>query len=340
MYLLTTTQALVDSLVEIAEDYRNCNFNGKHVKKWLNQFPEEYHEVILTELNSVLSKTYFSESRVVEILIEFIEDKKIFVKPIKEYKFLNPQTQGNSQNQMLGLLDKLLIEQLDIQLNECGNGNVKSYIYLDDVMYTGNRVHRDIESWIATIKDVSTIESLDIIFLAIHIRNLEYVKSKLSELLPNTTINIWVKEEFKDDIKSTFLYEAYLPLDNQDYNENAIKYIEKVDEYRTEAQRRHIPLLRRNTNFNNDKYFTNSTNRSLVEKLFFEKGVDITSYAVNPNPNIRPMGYDFKPTLGFGSFIVTYRNTANNCPVVLWWGDLNASSGINNWYPLFPRTAN
>lgn len=52
------------------------------------------------------------------------------------------------------------------------------------------------------------------------------------------------------------------------------------------------------------------------------------------------MGYDYQHTLGFGSYFVSYRNIANNCPVVLWWGDLEGHSGINNWYPLFPRKAN
>ena len=57
---------------------------------------------------------------------------------------------------------------------------------------------------------------------------------------------------------------------------------------------------------------------------------------------MRPMGYEYLESLGFGSVFITYRNIANNCPLVLWWGDTTYSPNhpFSSWYPLFPRKVN
>lgn len=54
------------------------------------------------------------------------------------------------------------------------------------------------------------------------------------------------------------------------------------------------------------------------------------------------MGFDNNKTTGFGSVFITYRNIANNCPLVLWWGDTSMSDShpFSKWHPLFPRTIN
>jgi hypothetical protein len=54
------------------------------------------------------------------------------------------------------------------------------------------------------------------------------------------------------------------------------------------------------------------------------------------------MGFEYFESLGFGSVFITYRNIANNCPLVLWWGDTNyhPSHPFSKWYPLFPRKGN
>ena len=57
---------------------------------------------------------------------------------------------------------------------------------------------------------------------------------------------------------------------------------------------------------------------------------------------MRPLGFMKLVSLGFGTFFVTYRNIANNCPLVLWWGDPDfpMTHPIGIWYPLFPRRRN
>ena len=239
------------------------------------------------------------------------------------------------------ILNELVQYKYGISLEDCGQTNATSYIYVDDAIYSGNRVIRDIQKWTNEIDDTNSIERLDIIVIAMHSRNMNYVTKEVQKALPNTTVNFWRGLKFSDSLRGSYNhFESFWPSEELGYNHTTEEYMESVNDTRSEAQKNNIPLLREAGHPKNDNYFTSLTNRKDVEKIFFEKGVEIVSYARNPNPNMRPMGYDSSKTLGFGSYFVTYRNIANNCPVVLWWGNPNAFSGINNWYPLFPRTTN
>ncbi|EEK82562.1 hypothetical protein bcere0010_40340 [Bacillus cereus ATCC 4342] len=332
---------MIDTIVKIAEDYEGTNFTNEHVEKWLSQFPSNQHDLILQELHSILSKTYVSKEAVTEVYENLIENKTIFPQSIDTYNFINPQTKGGSQKDMLEIMEEVVQRKCGLSLDNCGQGVITSYVYIDDAIYTGNRVIRDIQKWVNEIDDPSLVLQIDIIVLALHNRNIGYVKRQIKSVLPNARIKFWRCIEFCDDIwEAEKVFESYLPSSELKYNDQTNQYIEGVRETRTVAQNERVPLLRNNGEPTSDKYFTSLQNRNLVEKIFFEKGVEIVSYAVSPNPNMRPMGYDNSKTLGFGSYFVTYRNIANNCPVVLWWGDPDAFSGINNWYPLFPRTAN
>ncbi|WP_214814155.1 hypothetical protein [Exiguobacterium sp. s196] len=334
-------QKMINSLVNIAKDYENCSFDKVHVTKWLDQFPESSRLAILIELNNILKYTYFSKEALINFLRMALTDKQIFKKDLQEYKFINPQTKGNSQKEMLKLINEIFEAELGLELSDCGKGEIASYVYVDDVFYSGNRLKRDIEAWVSSLGEGLSIKRLDILYIAVHERNLEYVHNKLKELLPNTEVGIFYGIKFRDSIKnSKYSFEAYLPLGNQKFNSNAVNYVSRLDALRTEPQKKYIPLFRERSVYFKDDYFTCSLNRNTVEKLFFEKGVQITEYSIAPNFNMRPMGYDYSNTLGFGSYVVTYRNIANNCPLVLWWGDPTSNFGINNWYPLFPRTTN
>ncbi|HGN6580300.1 phosphoribosyltransferase-like protein [Bacillus cereus] len=337
----TTTENMIEAIVKIAEDYEGTNFTDTHVENWLTQFPSNQHDLILQELHNILSKTYISKAEVIEAYEALIENKTIFPQSIDTYKFINPQTRGGSQKDMLEIMEGVVQENHGFSLDDCGQNNITSYVYIDDAIYTGNRVIRDIQKWANEIDDPSLVLQIDIIVLALHNRNKGYVEKQIKKVFPQATINFWHCIRFYDDIlKAEKTFESYLPSSELEYNGQTKQYIESVSETRTTAQNERVPLLRNIGEPTSDEYFTSLQNRNLVEKIFFEKGVEIVSYAANPNRNMRPMGYDNSKTLGFGSYFVTYRNIANNCPVVLWWGDPDAFSGIDNWYPLFPRTAN
>ncbi|MBU5222764.1 hypothetical protein KQH89_09815, partial [Vibrio cholerae] len=77
---------------------------------------------------------------------------------------------------------------------------ITSYVYIDDAIYTGNRVIRDIQKWVNEIDDPSLVLQIDIIVLALHNRNIGYVKRQIKSVLPNARIKFLRCIEFCDDI--------------------------------------------------------------------------------------------------------------------------------------------
>ena len=68
----------------------------------------------------------------------------------------------------------------------------------------------------------------------------------------------------------------------------------------------------------------------VLEQEFLKRGATIKLENQNLKDYARPLGNIVLQRFGFGALIVTYRNCANNCPLVFWAGD----------YPLFERDNN
>lgn len=325
---------LVKEVVDIAHDYQNCEFNEKHVNKWLRQFPESYHEVILRELVFTLAKIYVSKSQMISYVESVMKTKMIFSESMDNYRFLNIQDTGTSQVDLLNMIKTSIGENFDLKIvesDEVVELIEGSYVYIDDVFYTGNRLKRDIQRWAAKIDDITKVKKLNVIYYIVHTKNYDYIKKELQKILPNADIKIWFKKKLNNSIKDLINYDAYLPSDKYKFSSEATKYIDEIDNERTDKQRDFIKLIRPDGTINNSEYFNDDEDRKLLEHLFFEYGVEISENVVNKS--FKAMGYDFQDSLGFGSIVITYRNAPNNSPLVLWWGN----STLNNWYPLFPR---
>jgi len=119
------------------------------------------------------------------------------------------------------------------------------------------------------------------------------------------------------------------------------KFVNIVQE---NSQRKSVKprLFRSNMIPHTETLFSSPEARNIVETAFLRKGAYIASLPKNRQPSMRPMGYEYLESLGFGAVFVTYRNIANNCPLVLWWGDTSyhPSHPFSKWYPLFPRKVN
>lgn len=82
-------------------------------------------------------------------------------------------------------------------------------------------------------------------------------------------------------------------------------------------------------------------NRSIVEREFLLKGIEIASKTHCDENGLYPLGFNLWPSLGFGSFCATYLNISNTCPLVLWWGNVvERGDLLDCWYPLLPRRVN
>ncbi|WP_339251797.1 hypothetical protein NSQ43_15930 [Sporosarcina sp. FSL W8-0480] len=323
--------SLVKELVEIAQDYENCTFDEAHVTKWLSQFPERYHEVIMREFVYIIGKIYVSKSQMINYVDSIIKSDKIFSDNSKDHYFLNIQDTGTSQIDLLHILKDIIGDDSDFNIIESDEVAEGSYVYIDDVFYTGNRLKRDIERWVEQVDDITKVKKLDVIYYIVHTKNYSYIKEELKKILPYTEISIWYKKALSNNIKKLETYDAYLPSDKYKFTSEATKYISEIDNERSEKQKQYIKLIRPDGLINNSKYFQSQEDRKLLEHLFFESGVKISELVANKS--FKAMGYDYGLSLGFGSIVITYRNAPNNSPLVLWWGN----STLNNWYPLFPR---
>lgn len=331
-------QSLINSLVSIAGDYQKVDFNSSHVQRWVEQFPDDSHEVLLRNLVSILEKTYYSKNEVEVFFQNVLQDDSIFLEPLEKYTFLDIQDRGNSQKDMLKIINEQCYSIFGKRIKKSNFNEHHNYVYVDDAIYSGNRLKWDIVDWAATLPDVNAEINLLIIVIGIHCRNLDYVLDEIKKRLPKVNIECFSDIIFIDYNK-LFLgqYESYLAPE-MEYSQISMDYIEQIDSQRSANQKQWYPLLRNKETMLEDSYFVSLQERNIVEAMFLEQGVQIEKTATFPN--IRPLGYDKNRTLGFGSFLVTYRNIANNCPLVLWWGDENGHASISNWYPLFPRTVN
>ena len=151
---MNTLEQLAASISTTAADYRKYELGPltpDHVTTWVHQFDPEDCLPILTELDHVLKKTYFSEAVVTKFLQELAtEPKLVGADPVAFWKaagVLDIQQGGNSQTEMLERFETVLKGQLGITLKECKSSS-GNFVYLDDAVFTGNRVRRDLEPWI------------------------------------------------------------------------------------------------------------------------------------------------------------------------------------------------
>jgi hypothetical protein len=242
--------------------------------------------------------------------------------------FLRIQQNGHSQEEMLELFGECLKNECGIKVSDCGKEG-GDYIYIDDVIFSGNRVGNDLEAWIKN--DAPTKAKVHVIVAVFHTMGDYFVEKRLYKAIKDSgkkiEITYWRAHEvenrksYKDD--SEVLWPTTIP------DDPAVKAYA--------AQPHKFPFEPRNPGGKLGP-FSSEEGRQLLERELLIAGVAIRNFSQNPKDILRPLG--FSPFgLGFGSMIVTFRNCPNNCPLALWWGDPHADPDhpFSKWYPLLPR---
>jgi hypothetical protein len=342
-------QDLLQSIATIIADYRQDKIppiDANHIDRWVCQFHKfgfdtDNQIVILEQIERILQSYYISYAKANYFISKALVCQNIFgynpVSVIPNVKFLQIQTNGNSQSDLLMLYDQILRDQYEIMLHECGNSPV-AYIYIDDCLYSGNRARRDIESWLPSAVKGTT---LHLIFFAAHTEGLKYSKQVITQKAQayDVSVKFWKEYEFNNSRWHPSKFDCFWAHEFSG-DEYVDTYVHKVNEQRQESNKNLPPLFRPNNMPTQESIFSSPSARKIIESAFLKAGAYIVSLPNNPNSSMRPLGYDYLKSLGFGSIFVTYRNIANNCPLALWWGDPNKSYPLNQWYPLFPRTVN
>lgn len=331
------------SVAAIIADYRQGEIpppDAEHVGRWLAQFDPEDQPVLLSELELLLPRLYLSRVRCKSLLHAFLErliDGRDPEAALRHVQFLRLQTRGGSQAALVELVEEVLREEFGFDAAGRGAAEPHTFLYLDDAIYTGNRLRydlmaaagRDAGAWIETAPPGS---GLILYTLVTHLDGWRYAWGHLE------------RAAYRRDVHVSAFHG--LALDNARVRGGLVQCLwpERghrdpfVDEYvsRLVTARGGEPwfLFREPGTPPFETLFSSPSGRRIVERALLRAGAFLhLNCAVAPHQ--RPLGYEVLESLGFGSLFVTYRNIANNCPLALWW-----SRNPDVWYPLFPRRVN
>jgi hypothetical protein len=301
--------------------------DAKHVERWILQFPPEVREPLTAEMAHVLGRTYIPKKSFQGFLKALLTNQKLCgADPAsfwRDARFLDIQGGGRSQHEMLAMLDPILQREFGFALKDCGK-NPERFVYLDDGLFTGNRILRDLKDWIE--KEAPANAVVHVIVMALHTNGQQYASGKLSAAARAVGKKI------------EFTWWRLIELeDRKNYTDTSdvLRVTRIPDDARTQAYAKALKypvVFRRPGNVGALKIFSSEGGRDLLEQQLLMAGTYIREKCPHLKVFQRPLGNVILETPGFGSTIVTFRNCPNNTPLAFWAG--------NPWYPLFSRKTN
>lgn len=342
-------EQLIASIYDTLKGYRadekdqSVHMTKERIETWIKQFDRPSRLPILTELDSIFKKRYYTKEEVqkyLEDLVEYFSKEFGFKNPtefLKSTDFLDLQGYGKSQKIMLSIFDNMIQKKYNITLAECGSVSKKYSFYLDDVLCTGLTMMTNIKEWLEkefskgktnnqALADKST--KLIIFYIVIHEKNYnakiwEMGKNNMDVLKKNHTL--YYMKEIKNDIYHAPNYDLIYPIE-ENQSEEVIEYkkeiIDNVDEYTVKKNYKTKEDFYRPPDLpKKEVIFTSTENRAIVENAFLTKGIEILNASKAKNPQIRALGYSLpsQKNFGFGALCFTWRNVPNNTPLVFWY---------------------
>ncbi|WP_439879769.1 phosphoribosyltransferase-like protein [Pontibacter sp. MBLB2868] len=324
----------IKQLHQIIKDYREDEGLGvseQAIITWINQFPDDEKIFILNELNHIFSKVYFSKERVKKFLKGIIEKLKenfgysTHRELLDNSNFLDLQAEGKSQKKLLELLFEVLKENFNYNSDNLGSISHKHNIYIDDVLCTGNTSFNNLKDWATEAgKDrLAKLRSKEIDLTVFYMFIAEkYYYKKLGQFYYN------VSDDFKNLINVLSIYwfkAAALKPVEENLPDFVYEYKEKVEnEANAHAESKGFSSYSSDffrSDVNTEEFYSSSDNRKRLELIFLKKGIEILRNSNVTMTNIRPLGYSLPAykDFGFGALIFTWRNVANNTPLVFWY---------------------
>jgi len=175
MLNVSKNQKIIENMVTLLSDYgsdvigastNDYSINSNSISKWLAQFDDNLHKIILSETYNILKQRYLSRDKAKAFLKDWIfsfASKKGFnslSEFLKNTYFYDIQKPHKSQRAMLNLLDDICIKECGIKISRYENlseNNLRPImVYLDDMLCTGNTIF---ESFFIDINSVSNMFS-------------------------------------------------------------------------------------------------------------------------------------------------------------------------------------
>lgn len=334
------------AIASIAADYEpgDGEMNVDRVMTWIEQFPQEHHHALLSEMQHILQRCYVSKARMTRFLDGLIINPSLTNKDPEQFwsttHLLNIQQRGASQRDMNSLLREKL-EARDLSSLSEPDDDTDSFVYLDDVICTGNHLYRDLVAWIPSAPEKCTVNIITAFFHSGgKYRALEKAKDTLKTAAKAAGKSIkfecWrIPPNVEDRRSHTNISDVFRPKAPPD-DERVAAYLKELEPEIEAARAKFGPTVgltwRTGNHVGDRKTFSSGEARALIEDQLLIAGCEVRRVCTNLGQSARPLGYQFLTTLGFGCTVVTYRNCPNNCPLAWWAGD--------PWFPLFPRRTN
>lgn len=350
---------LIQEIQAIIADFRNDDgilIDQDRIKKWIEQFDTNDQIFLLKELKNIFEKRYISKNKAYDFL------KAIVEKLTTDYKyktqkdflsnsvFLSLQPQNKSQSVLLKILTDLLEKEYNYDIKYCGRISKINYIYIDDILCTGNTLFQNIKDWSSTkagkLSNYALLKqkkiNLILCYIFLHKKNFHKTITRLNYQIGNdfgglikTYRLLEVENDLDTNSKLEFLFPVPSPKDKiiTDYQK---KVEEDVNDY-CKSKNFNPPQAEfyRNSIYpNKEEFFSNPINRIRIENILLKKGIEIINSANANIPNMRSLGYELPShkNFGFGTLTFTWRNIPNNTPLVFWY-----SGG--GFLPLFVKNA-
>jgi hypothetical protein len=310
------------------------NYDINHVNRWISQFEDDEKEIVLLETHKLLKRNYITRENFSEFINLLIDSDSVYRGDKDSYwksvSILNIQKNGNSQKELNEILRTKInktFQGVDFTPKDSGE-----YIYLDDFIFSGNRLYSDMEDW---IKNFSPDKSrVCIITIGWFIYGQYSTDKKLKELA----------KKHKKDIEFSFSSYTQFRLENRLYRKDYSEVfwptnsIENINGYTQWLESENFDPKPRTPSAVKNEVFSNSR-REEYEKIIFKYGLKIIGFSANNNFVVKPLGYSTFRGFGFGSTVFSFRNCPNNNPLAFWWGDPSArpSHPFSKWYPLLQR---
>lgn len=352
-------EELITSIATQLKDYReeestrlfgvDYTVSDNRIRLWINQFDESVRIPILTELNNIFDKRYASKEGVKDFLkggIEFLA-KYLNYNSVLDFldnsTFLHLQPDNKSQSILLNLLRDVLTDQFNYDFETTGNKSETNFIYIDDILCTGNTLFNNISEWINSSGELDELKKgnkkLVLLYIFIHSKNYYKKMAQFGHRIDSSFRNFTkmiraVEIDNKEDGKMDLVK----PI-NTNLSQLVNDYKDEIDERATNRanQNGYTPYpseFFRDANIPiNENFYTNSQNRIIFENAILEKGIEILRGVNNVNMlNMRALGYSLPSykDFGFGTLAFTWRSVPNNSPLVFWYE-------TRDFMPLFQR---
>jgi hypothetical protein len=319
----------LEALAALIGDYRDGEIpkpDVAHVDKWVSQFEPDEREPLIEELVRIWAYLYIKKETLQSFIQIVLRSKSVTGPDPREFwsraNVMNIQRRGLSQFEMRNLFQPIMSREFGFGINESATG--PDFVYLDDIMFTGDRIEQDLYHWVKSAPDGSKVT---VIVYVSHAYGKYQLGEKLKSLgkIHNKNISFRLlarhtlenRRSYRESSK--VLWPSSLPSGAEHFSVGATGFSPRPTG--------HV-----------SKLFPSEGRRHLVEQALLRAGMRIIGLSREPDENLRPLGYS-PFGVGFGSLLLSYRNCPNNAPLALWWGDRSkpASHPLGQWYPLVPR---